>query len=490
MAYLKRLALGSFHSLGSIIGVRLLSIISSAIIARLLGPTNLGILSIFQNIHGVFDSISQSGSASSVVKYTAEYKVMEKTRLERFLSTTLISMFIISLSVSIIYFYLSDYISNNIYNEPMIAILIKIGAINLIFAVMINMGVGILQGMHKIKQIALLSVVNSAISIPISYILILNMGLIGAVISSVICALINLILNLNFVNKNLKSENLKLRFEIHKEYIDQIFKYSFPLFIASIIIRPARLYGQTLLAMTQDFIEVGYFKIALTIYNLMSFIPAAISVPLMPIISEIDISKREKRSEIYSKILKIILFTMLPFSIIVGLLSKYIILGIYGEKFIEASFVTQILVVSAFFGSITSFLENLMLGTGKTMQILYTNIYMASIFVISSYILIRPYGTLGLSVAWLIVDSSLLPIYLIYAKKKSYIDMSKLKIPLIFSIVFLVLSFLIQKSFNGGMLIFAVLLYIIIVILIEYSLLDIYEKNMIQRLLKVMDSYF
>lgn len=484
---LKKLASGTFQSLGSIIGVKLISILSSAIIARLLGPANLGIISIFQNIYGVFESVSQSGSGSSIVKYTAEFKVTDKKELEKFLSTALISMFFISLSFALASFYLSDYISDRIYHEPAIAVLMKITAITLILSVFITISMSILQGLQKIKHVAFVTIFNSAISIPISYLLIVKFGLIGWALASVISAVINLIFNLLFIQKNLKLEGLKLKFEIHKIYIYHIFKYSIPLFIGAVIIRPARLYGQTLLAITQDFTQVGYFKVAFTIYNLMSFIPAAISVPLMPMISEIDVSHSEKRSDNYSKILKLILLIMLPFSIVVILFSKYILFGIYGEKFIEASFVTNILIVSAFFGIITSFLENLMLGTGKTVQVLYTNIYMALIFVISSYFLIRNYGTLGLGLAWLITDASLLPIYLYYATKRSYINMQGLKVPFLLSILLLMFTFLIQKLMAGIWLIIGAALYISLIILIEYLLLDTNEKKMIRRVLHVIN---
>lgn len=487
MAYLKRLASGAFQSLGSIIGVKLLSILSSAIIARLLGPANLGILSIFQNIYGVFESVSQSGSGSSIVKYTAEYKIKDKKELEKFLSTALISMFFISLSFAIAFFYLSDFISNKIYHEPAIAVLMKITAITLILSVFITIAMSILQGLQKIKHVAFVSIFNSAISIPISYLLIIKFGLVGWALASVISAVINLIFNLIFVRNNLKLEGLKLKFEIHRKYISKIFKYSIPLFIGAIIIRPARLYGQTLLAITQDFTQVGYFKVAFSLYNLMSFIPAAISVPLMPMITEIDASYREKRSYSYSKILKIIILIMLPFSIFVILFSKYILFGIYGERFIEASLITNILIVSAFFGIITSFLENLMLGTGKTVQVLYTNIYMALIFVISSYFLIRNYGTLGLGLAWLITDASLLPIFLYYATKRSYINMQGLKVPLLLSILLLMFTFLIQKLMAGIWLIIGAAIYISLIMLLEYLLMDSDEKKMIRRILHVIN---
>src|SRR3974390_3112646 len=111
MSYLKKLASGTFFSFGSMILVRILSLAITVLGARLLGPANLGIYSIFQNIHNIFTPLLDGGSsATSVAKYTAEYNTKDKNTLEMFLSTALTSMFMVSLSIAILYFCLSDVI--------------------------------------------------------------------------------------------------------------------------------------------------------------------------------------------------------------------------------------------------------------------------------------------------------------------------------------------------------------------------------------------
>ena len=483
MSYFKKIAFGTFHSISAMVIIRILSIISSVIIVRLLGPVNLGIYSIFQNIHAIFDSLSQSSSSTSIVKYTAEYRKVNKKVLETFLSTAVISLFCMSVSIGILYFLLSDIIANKIYAEPIIALLMKISSITLVLSVFINIGTGILQGLQKIKQVAMLSIINTVIAIPVTYFFIVQMGLVGAVISSIMCALINISFAFYLVRKYLKVENIQPKVEVKKTHITELFNYSLPLFLGTIILRPARLYGQTLLALTHDFAEVGYFKVAFGLYNLMSFLPAAISVPLLPLVSEIHASKTIEHSYIYSKILKIVILVVLPASIVTGLLSKYIIIGLYSDKYIDAIFIAHLMIISAFFGSITSLLENLLLGIGKTWKILYTNIYMSVTFVLSSYFFIRNYGPIGLGMAWLIVDATLLPFYLYYAHKKSYINLSLLKLPLILSIMFLSISFIVQIYLDGVQLVFFTICYLFLILIIEYIILDEHEKKIIWNLL-------
>lgn len=483
MSYLKRLISGTFHSLGSILVIRILKILISVITVRFLGPTNLGILSIFQNIYDIFSSIINTGMSAGIAKYTAEYKNRNKNNLEAFLSTALSSIFLISLSVAILYFCISDTIANRIYNEPIIASLMKISSITLVLSAIITFEEGFLQGLQKIKYLAVFGIINTVISLPLTYIFIVKLGLIGTIIASIIGALINIILYLRFINWQLKVENIKLKIEINKNYIKKLFNYSFPIFLGSILLRPARLYGQSYLAIKENFLEVGYFKVAFGLYNLISFIPAAISTPLLPMISEISNTEVERSSDIYSKIIKIVLLLTLPFIILAGLLSKYIILVLYGKEFIEATLITHILIISAFFGSISTLVENLFLGTGETWKILYLNAYMAVVFVLSSYLFITKYGTIGLGMAWLIVDMTILPIYLYYANRNSQINFSYLKPSLTLSLIVIIISIMIQELLDGFQLIIATFIFIISILVIEYKILDNYEKKIIERVL-------
>lgn len=484
MSYKKKLALGTFQTLSSSVMKRFLALLIAVIFARLLGPQNLGIYSIFQNIHSIFGSSLQNISTHSIVKYTAEYKKTNKIALEKFLSTAIIFTFSLSLGISLLYFYSSDIIANKIYGEPIIALLMKISSVTLILSVFINFGGGVLQGLQKIKQLAMLGVVTTAISIPITYFFILKMGLVGVAISGVISAIITTFLYLYFTLKYFKLENIKLQFKLRKKYVIDLINYSLPIFVGGIILRPARLYGQTLLVLKQDFTEVGYFKVAFGLYNLMMFIPTALSVPLIPMVSEIHVSNEGKPSDAYSKILKILILIILPLSIGVALLSKYIILVLYGEKYLGAILITYILIISAFFGSITSTIESLFLGTGRTLNLLYIAIFQALMFVLSAYILITEYGTLGLGMAFLVVDVTLLPIYSYFAIKKSLISLNTLKLPIVLSVFFLSFSYIIQKYIFGVQLIIVMILYLSVILLIEYIILEDDEKKMVGRLLR------
>ncbi|WP_407356690.1 oligosaccharide flippase family protein [Methanolobus sp. WCC5] len=480
MSYFKKIIIGTVHSFSSIIVVRILTILTSVIVARFLGPASLGILSIFQNIHGIFGTLTQTTISTGTTKFVAEYKAKNKDKLSDFLSTILISVLFMSVSISIIYFLMSDYIANNIYGEPLIALLIKLSSITLLVGSLTSFQNSILQGMQKIKKIAIIGAVNSTFTLILTYFFVLKMSIVGVIIASIICALVMFFIYTPILYKELRSDTIHIKKYFHIEYFKQILNYSFPLFIGGLILRPARLYGQTALALSQSFVEVGYFRIAFGLYSMFSYLPAAISIPLLPLISEININEDNKHTRIYSQILRIVIISILPVCVLSILFSKQIIIFIYGKEYIEATVVTQVLLLSAFLGSISSVIENLFLGSGNTWQIFYINVYMAITFVVSSYFLVPMYGVTGLGFAWFLVDLTLLPIFIYFAQKNSYLDVHYLYSPLALSFMFLGLAFAIDTYISNNKLMIS-FFCICVLILFEFIITTNDEKKMLHR---------
>lgn len=85
-----RLARGAFWSLIGGVGSRALTLVSSIIVARLLGKEGYGEVGMVQSTIGLFGVFAGFGLGSTATKYIAEYGIKDPEKAGRILNLTLI----------------------------------------------------------------------------------------------------------------------------------------------------------------------------------------------------------------------------------------------------------------------------------------------------------------------------------------------------------------------------------------------------------------
>lgn len=478
---------GAYTFIGKII-VLFLGIMNSVILARLLGPENLGLISILSGINALVIPLIMFGIPTALTKYFAEYNVKDKEILNSFLSTGFTMMLVLAVCGSIIYFILSDYIGIGIYNTSIISLLIKIDSLFIIFTVLTNLGYAILNGSQRIKKMAKLQIINSAISLPILYFFAIKMSLIGAIIAGIISNLINFFLTMSILLNIIRQENLNIKFHVDKKIFTSILKFSFPILLSIFILRPAYLFGNSYLLIINGSKDVGLFKIAYSFYNQMLLLPAALSIPLLPIISELHTINLEKHSAVNSKIMNYVLLISLPICLTGALFSKYIISFMYGNAYSNAQTIVYIMFIVSFYSSYFIISDQIFVGTGRTWQVLGFDAFTAFIFVVFSYYLINLYGLTGLGLSFLLVHIIKLPIESIYLSKKSVLNLSSLKTPLLLSSIFIPMSYILIKYTQGFEFIIYSSTIIICLLLIEFLTLTQADKALISQAIKTIRS--
>lgn len=474
-----RFLTGSVYSFSGMIFVQIFSVGLSVVLARLLGPHDLGILTILGKIGLVVVPLTIFGINVALTKYIAEYKIKDKGSLSRLLPTATMLVLCFSIVVSIIYFLLSDTIAIKIYNMPVIGFFIKISAIFLTLNGLVYIGTATLQGFQRIKTLSVLNVLMNALNLPIYFIFIWEMGLLGAVIAGVVSIVINLIITSKCVKNTLQQENVKLNIVFDRKIRGVLLKFSFPLFLSILVLRPADLFAISYLSVATGFESAGFYRIAAGLSRLILFIPAALTIPLLPMFSELYASNMDKQN-IVSRIIKLVILICLPISLAIGLGARYIISLLYGQEYVGAALLTYILCISAFIDSIAIVIVSLLHGTGRTWHGLGIDIFQAILIVFGSYYFIGIYGLIGIGYANLLKISLLIIILIFYMNKKSELNIKLLELPLILAVLFITSSFFVIKYVQ----IVYVILFFIVIILIEMLTLSTSDKELIRKTFK------
>ena len=146
-----------FKKSGSVLVVRILSVIIgfliSIVLGRTLGSDGLGIFSLTEKITTIAMVVSLFGMSQYVIKNVAIFK--SKKNWNKIQGVVLTAIYFSSIGTFIFIFlmyFLSPFLSNNFFNEPNLEIPLKIAAVAMIFQVIARVLSSGLNGLNRVWQ--------------------------------------------------------------------------------------------------------------------------------------------------------------------------------------------------------------------------------------------------------------------------------------------------------------------------------------------------
>lgn len=195
------------------------------------------------------------------------------------------------------------------------------------------------------------------------------------------------------------------KIEVSKKHLQQMLKSSYPFVFSAML---ATIYGQTDKVMLKNMLDneaVAYYSIAVTLAGLMSIVTSAIIEGFRP---EILSEKNKGNFGLYEKRLRqvygIIFWICIMYGCFVTVFSKYIIVILYGEKYLPAQPALALIVwytSFSYFGTINNIY---MVSVGKEKWVQVTTLIGALINVILNYAFIPLMGIKGAALASLLTQ--------------------------------------------------------------------------------------
>jgi PST family polysaccharide transporter len=165
----------------------LANLVRAKLTAIYLGPEGVAALAQVSAFVTLAVTVSSFGLASAIVRFVAEYKSQNRHHELRslMLNATAFSA-ISSILITTAFLVFAPEVATFIYSKPIFIGLVSLSLLNIPIAVITNMGVGILQGFKEIRADAGLGIFSSITALIIITVLLIPMGLSGAVIGGLI----------------------------------------------------------------------------------------------------------------------------------------------------------------------------------------------------------------------------------------------------------------------------------------------------------------
>jgi len=399
---------GGFNLFYGLILSTIISALYIIFLARLLSPSDMGILAIAVVAPNLFALLRDWGVNSAMTRFIAKYRSENKmANVKGILSAGVLFELALGLSLSLLSFILSDFMATNLLQRPDIAPLIRIASFNILGGALLIAARSIFTGYERMELHSITLVLQSALKATLSILLVIfGLGVFGAVIGTTIAFLISGLVSIALLYIILYKNTEKLSHEKSAiiENIKTMFKYGLPLSISAILNGLVTQFHNFLIAIYCTNQLIGNYSVALNFAVLITFFATPITTVLFPAFSKLNAQKeKETLGNIFQFSVKYAALLVVPATALVIVLAQPAVFTLFGEKYADAplyiSLYAMIYLFSAF-GSLS--VGALINSQGQTKTNMKITIVTLATALPLSIILIPTYGIVGLIITTLV----------------------------------------------------------------------------------------
>lgn len=340
------------------------TLIISATIARNVSVEEFGIYSIVMSIKGVVILIACFGIPTALAKLLAEFSKRNPQEMKSIAKMGLIYVLILSILSITAYILLAKAIGEGLYDEPRVSELIPYSALAVFSGAFLATVSGIVQGLQNVRLLIFVQISAPILSLVTIVVMLMVADLRGVFAGYFVAQSIVVIGALLFVRGSCEFPasipNTERRFQPRR-----ILHLSLPVMIGAVMVGPTYWIGSTLLTIISGLQAMGYFSIALVIFNALAIVPGSVVILLMPRVSELSVERHERIGELMTQVVRSASILMFPLMFGVAVFSRHIVAILYGSSYSEAADSVYLISIAGYLFAVASTIGAMIIGTGR-----------------------------------------------------------------------------------------------------------------------------
>lgn len=373
-------------------------VIVNKFIAIYIGPNGLAMIGQFQSFSQIAMITSQAGVNSGVTKYTAAYGA-KSVKLPLLFSTAIrISLFCTSV-VGIGMILLSKYISSLLFNEEQYSYVFIIFGFSIVFYVLNNLLLAILNGLKEISTYISVNIIQSICTLILTTLLIFLWDIDGVLIALVTNQSAVFLLLIWRLRNHAEIKFKSFLSSFSKIEAKKLSSFSAMAIVSASMIPISHLVIRNYIGETLGWDAAGYWQAIWYISTMyLMVITTALSTYYLPRLAELTNCNELKNELLYGY--KILVPVAILFALIIYALKDMIILILFSENFIGMrslffwQLIGDVLKVSAWL------LSYLLLAKAVTKVFIFLEVVFTLLLMLLSYLFINAYGLEGVTMAY------------------------------------------------------------------------------------------
>lgn len=391
-----RLARGAAWSLIGAVSTRALTLVSTAIIVRLLGKEAFGEFGMVQSTLLMLGTFAGMGLGLTATKHTAEFRSADPVRVGRLLGLLLTTGIVGGLGGALIGWLSSDWLAEHVLNRPalapylrMTAILVAVGAIDGIFF-------AALQGFEAFRRVAQRSIYVALVSPFFTVPLVYAFGLRGAVLGLVIATILQMVVDgLGLWRECVRhGVVVTLGSSCWQEW-RVLVHFALPALAANVLVMPATWLANVILVNSSSgYAGLGVVNVVTTFRTLVLYLPTVMLAPTLAVLSN-EITNPATVRNTLRYALGISALSVLPLALAITCVGKFVLGMFYGSEFASEGRMLACVMFVAAVQATGSGLGCYVSASGRMWLALGINVLFGVAFIALAYVMIPLYGPIG-----------------------------------------------------------------------------------------------
>jgi O-antigen/teichoic acid export membrane protein len=416
-----RLLRGVTWSLLGVSIVQALKLVTSVIVARILGDVGYGELGIINSTVVTFGIFSGLGLGITATKYVAQLRSRDMARTGQIIGFLLKLAFATGTTMTIAVILFAPFFAEYVLSAPHLALELRLGAVLLLLNALNGVQLGALAGLESFQAIARLNVMDGFLFVLLSSLGAWFLGLSGAIGAYVLVAFVKWIVSQWSLRKACQAYAITISYHHHQANWQILWTFALPALLVSVSSQPFTWISRIMLVnQPNGYSELGIFNAAFAWIGLLLFLPQQISQPSMPILTNLYY---ESRKSAFLKLIKVTLgltiLAALTVAIPLMFLSPYI-MRLYGGGFNDGWIAMTILLVAYAIGAGTLVYRNVLLSTEQVWWQVVHSVIWGITLITSMYVFIQ-LGSISLAIGYLISFIILFIIQTVHLWSRGYV---------------------------------------------------------------------
>lgn len=378
-----------------------LSALGVILIARFLGPTRLGVVSVAFVPSGFASLFIDWGVTSALIKYLSQFRHENKSENRRLLiEAALYLNTLIGVVLSLALFASSPFIAQNVFKQPEIEILIKYSSLSIIGHSILRISWAVTVGYERMELRIGTTIIYSILKSVTGPILIsLGYGPAGAILGESGPVFFSGLIGLCFIWVLWRSESPSKPSMSHIEGMQFLLRYGYPLFFSALITGIVPSITNFLLAINVSNELIGNYSAGTKFSAVISFFSMPIATVMFPLFSKLEYDHKSLKS-VYQNSVKFTAIVILPVAVVITALADQIVAILYDSGYEHTPLFMRIYMLIFIlngFGGINT--RNLLNGLQKTSVNLHSSVVGFLTTLPLSFLLIPRLGVTGLLIA-------------------------------------------------------------------------------------------
>jgi PST family polysaccharide transporter len=371
--------------------------IINKVIALYVGPSGLAVVGQLQNFMSIITTFANGATTQGIIKYTAEYQTIEQK--QKIFSTSIVVSLICSFVLSIGLLLFSEELSQLVLKEATYSSVFIVFGFTLVLFALNTVLMSILNGQKEIKKYIAVNIVSSLFSLFLTYFLIMQFNLIGALYALVVNQSVIFFVTLAFV---IKSQWFKWEYfkgGIDKQSLIKLSKFSLMAITSALTVPVSHLIVRNYIGENLGWEDAGYWQGIWYISSMyLMVVTTSLGIYYLPRLSEIH-NDDELKKEIISGY-KIIMPIVTVLALSIYLLRDYVILIAFSDKFHPMADLFLWQMIGDVVKIASWLLGYVLLAKAMTKLFIYTEIAFSILFVVFAIFFINSFGLVGITYAF------------------------------------------------------------------------------------------